>query len=67
MVSQLINCLLIYKSKMAYRSLDFDADKQIQYQELRLVMAKLHINEEFMFGQPVVASHLPDTYDTVSD
>ena len=66
MVSQLIDCLLNYKSKMAYRSLDFDADKQIQYQELRVEMAKLHIDEEFMFG-PVVASHLPDDYDTLSE
>ena len=52
---------------MAYRSLDFDADKQIlQYQELRVEMAKLHIDKEFMF-RPVAASHLPDDYDTLSE
>ena len=51
---------------MAYRGLDFDADKQTQYQESRVEMTKLHIDEEFMF-RPVVASHLPDGYDTLSE
>ena len=29
-------------------------------------MAKLHIDQEFMFG-PVVVSHLPDDYDRLSE
>ena len=64
-VSQLIDCLLEYKTKMAYRNLDFDADKQIQYQELRVEMAKLHVDSEYMFG-PVVAVKLPDDFETRS-
>ena len=42
--------MLEYKSKMEYRSLDFDSDKQIQYQELRVEMAKLYENDESLFG-----------------
>ena len=64
-VSQLIDCLLEYKTKMAYRNLDFDADKQIQYQELRVEMAKLHVDSEYMFG-PLVAVKLPDDFETRS-
>jgi len=29
-------------------------------------MAKLYIDEEFMFGPVVVSLHLPDDYDTLS-
>lgn len=64
-VRQLIDCLLEYKSKMAYRNLDFDADKQIQYQELRVDMAKLHEDDESIFG-PVAAFKLPDDSKTGS-
>lgn len=64
-VRQLIDCLLEYKSKMAYRNLDFDADKQIQYQELRVDMAKLHEDDESIFG-PVAAFKLPDDFKTRS-
>ena len=64
-VSQLIDCLLEYKTKMAYRNLDFDADKQIQYQELRVEMAKLHVDSEYMFG-PVVAVKFSDDFETRS-
>ena len=62
-VSQLIDCLLEYKTKMGYRNLDFDTDKQIQYQELRVEMAKLHVDSEYMFG-PVVAVKLPGDFET---
>ena len=35
--------------------------------EFQMEMAKLHIDEEFLFGPPVVASHIPDDYDTLSE
>ena len=41
MVSNIIDCILEYKSSMEYKGLDFDRDKPMQYKELRLLMAKL--------------------------
>ena len=49
MISQLIDRLLEYKSKMEYRSLDFDADKQIQYQELRVEMGRIYADDVSLF------------------
>ena len=50
MVSHLIHYLLDYKSKMPDRSLDFDVEKQIQCQELRVELAaKLYVDDESMF------------------
>ena len=39
MIDNLINCLHQYKAGMSYKSLGFDADKPIQYKELRLKMS----------------------------
>ena len=65
MISQLIDCLLEYKSKMEYRSLDFDTDKQIQYQELRVEMARIYADDVSLFG-PVTSIALPDNFDILS-
>ena len=35
MVSQLIECLAAYKSRMEYQNKDFNADKPVQYKEIR--------------------------------
>ena len=42
MVSQLIECLAAYKSRMEYQSKDFDADRPVKYTEIRREMAKLY-------------------------
>ena len=42
MIDHLIDCLLNYKSNMQYKSLDFDADKPMQYKELRIDMAAIY-------------------------
>ena len=42
MVSQLIECLAAYKFRMEYQSNDFDADRPVQYTEIRREMAKLY-------------------------
>ena len=66
MISQLINCLLEYKSKMEYRSLDFDPDKQIQYQELRVETAKIYADDNISLFGPVASIALPDNFDILS-
>ena len=50
-IEQLINCLSDYKTEMAYKGLDFDADKPWLYKDIRIQMAQLYseIDEE-MFG-----------------
>ena len=65
MISQLIDRLLEYKSKMEYRSLDLDTDKQIQYQELRVEMARIYADDVSLFG-PVTSIALPDNFDILS-
>ena len=51
MIERLIGCLHQYKTAMAYKNLDFDADKPIQYKELRLKMAALFEDEDVsLFG-----------------
>ena len=51
MIENLICCLHQYKTAMAYKNLDFDADKPIQYKELRLKMAALFEDEDAsLFG-----------------
>ena len=66
MISQLIDCLLEYKSKMEYRNLDFDADKQIHYQELRVEMAKIYADDDVSLFGPVASIALPDNFDILS-
>ena len=66
MISQLIDCLLEYKSKMEYRSLDFDADKQIQYQELRVEMARIYADDDVPLFGPVTSIALPDNFNILS-
>eukprot|EP00794_Sanderia_malayensis_P005023 gene5023-5681_t len=46
MMEQLITCLHQYKTAMSYKNLDFDADKPIQYKELRLKMASLMLESQ---------------------
>lgn len=66
MISQFIDCLLEYKSKMEYRSLDFDADKQIKYQELQVEMAKIYADDNVSLFGPVASIALPDNFDILS-
>ena len=42
MVSQLTEWLAAYKSKMEYYNKDFDADRPVQYKEIRREMAKVY-------------------------
>ena len=42
MVSQLIEYLAAYKSKMKYQNKYFDADRPMQYKEIRREMAKVY-------------------------
>ena len=37
MIESLLDSLLDYKTCMSYMNLDFDADKSIQYKELRYI------------------------------
>ena len=69
MISQLIDCLLEYtcKSKMEYRSFDFDANKQIQYHKLRVEMAKIYAHYNVSLFGPVVSIALPDNFDILSE
>lgn len=64
MISQLIDCLLEYKSKMEYRSLALD--KQIQYQELRVGMAKIYVDDNASPFGPVASIVLPDNFNILS-
>ena len=41
MVSQLIECLVAYKSKKEYQNKDSDAERAVQYKETRRKMGKL--------------------------
>ena len=41
MVSQLIECLVAYKSKKEYQNKDSDAKRAVQYKETRRKMGKL--------------------------
>ena len=52
---------------MEYRSLDFDADKKIQYQELRVEMAKLYEDDVSLFGPPSPGLPLPENFDRLSE
>lgn len=49
-IEQLINCLISFKSKMLYESLDFDANKPKLYSELRVMMAELNPEKNTCFG-----------------
>ena len=42
MVSQLIECLAAYKFRMEYQNKDFDAERPVQYKEIRREIEKLY-------------------------
>ena len=51
MIESLLNSLIEYKICMSYRNLDFDADKPLQYKELRYKMALKYEDEDVsLFG-----------------
>ena len=51
MIESLLNSLIEYKICMSYRNLDFDADKPLQYKELRYKMALKYEDEDLsLFG-----------------
>ncbi len=67
MIENLIDCLNQYKAAMSYKSLDFDADKPIQYKELRLKMASLYEEEDIsLFGAPNPYI-FPEDFDSLPD
>ena len=52
MVQHLINSLLEFKRLTRYKNLDFDADKPMQYKELRIKMASIYENQDqSLFGR----------------
>ena len=56
MVRDLIKCLQNYQTMLSYKGCDFDADRPLQYREIRKSMAKLYeeVNIAF-FGPPEVS------------
>ena len=50
MVKDLICTLKSYKCRLDYRGIDFDADRPLQYRELRKEMAKLCEENRDVFG-----------------
>ena len=54
MVQDLIKCLLNYKTRLSYDGLDFDADRPLQYREIRKAMVKIY--DEVAFFGPVDVS-----------
>ena len=56
MVRDLIKCLQNYKTMLSYKGCDFDADRPLQYREIRKSMANLYeeVNIAF-FGPPEVS------------
>ena len=42
MVSQLIECLAAYEFRMEYQNKDFDAERPVQYKEIRREIEKLY-------------------------
>eukprot|EP00794_Sanderia_malayensis_P011557 gene11557-12747_t len=65
MIEQLITCLHQYKTAMSYKNLDFDADKPIQYKELRLKMATLFENENVSLFGSVNPLLPPENFDSL--
>ena len=65
MIEHLIDCLLEYKSSMTYKNLDFDADKPMQYKELRLLLASIYKEDVSLFG-PLAPTRLPGNFDQLS-
>ena len=51
---------------MEYRSIDFDGKKQIQYQELRVEMAKIYADDDISLFGPVASIALPDNFNILS-
>ena len=50
MVKDLICTLKSYKCRLDYKGIDFDADRPLQYRELRKEMAKLYEENTDVFG-----------------
>ena len=50
MIEHLIDCLLDYKSSMTLKNLDFDADKPMQYKQVRLAMASIYEQDVALLG-----------------
>ena len=65
-MADIIDCLQEYMSAMEYKGLDFDGDKPIQYDELRLFTAKLYEKKNVsLFGLSTPYS-LPENFDMLS-
>lgn len=64
MIETLIDGLYLYKTEMAYKNLDFDANKLIQYKELHLKMAALFEDEDVSFFGAVNPLLLPEDFDS---
>ncbi len=50
MIQNLIKFLYSYKTRLSYNGVDFDADRPLQYREVRKSMAKLYEDDQAFFG-----------------
>ena len=64
MIDHLINSLHGYKVEMEFKGIDFDADRPMQYKNLRIAMAKRY-NDGLFFG-PVSAPEQPENFHELS-
>ena len=58
--------LLECKSRMSYKSIDFDADRPIQYKEMRLSMTKIYMETDFSLFGPICVVPLPSDFDELT-
>ena len=66
MIEHLIDSLLEYRSRISYKSIDFDADRPIQYKEMRLSMTKIYMETDFSLFGPICVVPLPSGYDELT-
>ena len=66
MIEHLIDSLLEYKSRMSYKSIDFDADRPIQYKEMRLSMANIYMETDASLFGPICVVALPSDFDELT-
>ena len=66
MIEHLIDSLLEYKSRMSYKSIDFEADKPIQYKEMRLSMANIYMGTDVSLFGPICVVSLPSDFDELT-
>ena len=66
-VQHLINSLLENKWLMAYKNLDYDTDKPMQYKEVRIKITSIYENQDqSLFGR-VKAEALPEDFENLDN